>query len=255
MEKPAIPFREPIGIIGAMHTEVELLIEELEDAHALDKGGMTLHAGMLEGCSVVVAQCGVGKVNAAACTQTVVDAGVGAVVSTGAAGALGADLEIGDFAVATGCVQHDVDLTALGYELGQVPGSPVVLPVDAPLSSRLESSIAASGVHVVRGCMATGDMFVCDVADRQRIYDAFGAVCCDMETAAIAQVCHARGVPFAAVRAISDKADGAQPESYDAFEDAAAHASSRAVHTMLAAIGDPQPRTSDNESQDRREGE
>ena len=225
----------PLAIIGAMKTEVERLVDALQDARVLDLCGVAAHAGILEGCDVVIVQCGTGKVNAAACAQAVIGAGVRAVVNTGAAGSLDSTVGIGDFVVATDCVQHDVDLCNFGYELGQVPGLPVAFEADEGISRELAQAVAATGAHVERGRVASGDLFVRTIDDRQRIAQAFGAICCEMEGAAIAQVCHVRGVPFAIVRSISDNADGAQPESYDDFENAAAWASSRAVHAMLSA--------------------
>lgn len=231
-----------VGIIGAMDVEVELLRERLLDQEVTSALGMDFVEGRLGEKDVVVVKCGVGKVNAAVCVQALVDRfGVTHLVNTGIAGSLDPEgLDVGDLVVATDCVQHDFSVAPLGYAPGLVPGRErVEFVADARMREVALATAAevASDVRVVAGRVASGDQFVSAEADRARIVSMFGAVCCEMEGAAIAQVATLNGVPFAVVRAISDK-PGAQDQTvtYAQFEQAAAHHCARIVAHMVAAL-------------------
>lgn len=231
-----------VGIIGAMDVEVELLRERLLDQEVTSALGMDFVEGRLGEKNVVVVKCGVGKVNAAVCAQALVDRfGVTHLVNTGIAGSLDPEgLDVGDLVVATDCVQHDFSVAPLGYAPGLVPGRERVEFVAGARMREVALATAAevaSDVRVVAGRVASGDQFVSAEADRARIVSMFGAVCCEMEGAAIAQVATLNGVPFAVVRAISDK-PGAQDQTvtYAQFEQAAAHHCARIVAHMVAAL-------------------
>ena len=112
-----------IGIIGAMETEVSALKEAMKVDRIITKAGMNFYEGNLEGAQAVVVQCGVGKVNAAMCVQILADLFHAThILNTGVAGSLNADLDIGDILVSEKAIQHDVDVSALGYQLGKIPG-------------------------------------------------------------------------------------------------------------------------------------
>ncbi|MDI9590782.1 MAG: 5'-methylthioadenosine/adenosylhomocysteine nucleosidase [Acidobacteriota bacterium] len=216
-----------IGIIGAMEVEVEQLVGLLEDGHATTVSGMTFHEGTLGETQVVIVRCGVGKVSAAMCAQTLIDRfGAEQVINTGVAGSLDASLDIGDLVVSTDAVQHDMDVTGLGYPPGHVPELDK-LEFDASDELRAVVCKAAAEVApdttVVEGRVASGDQFVITQGQRDFIISTFGASCCEMEGAAIAHVCHRNDVPFVIVRAISDKADGTSVVEYRVFEREAAH--------------------------------
>ena len=217
-----------------MDSEVELLVRTLVDPQDIQVGPVEIAAGVLHGCSVLVARSGVGKVNAASAALALVSLGASSVLNTGAAGGLGGDLSIGDFVVATDLMHHDVDVCNMGYELGQVPGMPVSYEATPELADAMADAIAQTAcAQVHRGRIVSGDAFVRDLDERQRIAELFGALCCDMESAAISQVCATSGVPYAVVRAISDLADGSMPERYLDFETKAAHASADALMAYL----------------------
>ena len=215
-----------IGIIGAMQSEVELLHERMEDARFETHIGISYATGRLSGKDVVVCQCGIGKVNAGVCAAIMIDAfGVDAVINTGVAGSLDASVDIGDIVVATDAVQHDMDVAALGYVRGHVPGEESPFFESSP--KLRQTIIAAAGVvapdiRAIEGRIASGDQFVSDAQLKDAIVEAFGASCCEMEGASIAQVCHKANVPFCVVRAISDKADGSAHMDYPTFQAKAA---------------------------------
>ncbi len=229
-----------IGVIAAMDNEAAYLKGRLENAHESSIAGATFAEGTLEGIPAVVARSGVGKVNAALCVQLLVDRfAVTHVVNTGVAGSLDARIDIGDLVVSTDAVQHDMDVTYLGYEPGQVPQmDQFSFAADADLRARIVQAAAAMApeIGVYEGRVASGDRFICEDADKQLIASRFGALCCEMEGAAIAQACVLNGVPFVIVRAISDKADGSQTELYQEFEDKAAEHCAHIVERVFSDL-------------------
>lgn len=225
-----------VGIIGAMDSEVESLKARVENAKVTELSGMEFCEGAIEGVSVVVVKCGVGKVHAAMCAQTLACCfGVTHVINTGVAGALGEVLEVGDIVVSTDAVEHDMDVTPLGYAAGEHPDLKLVaFEADAALrAAALGAANSLEGVNAYEGRVCSGDQFIAGADDKARITSTFGGMCCEMEGASIAHVCHNNGIPFVVVRAISDKADGSANVSYPEFEKAAA---AHCASVVLAAL-------------------
>ena len=225
-----------LGIIGAMEIEVAILKGKLEDAKVTRVGPMEFYEGKLAGCDVVIVQCGVGKVHAAMCTQTLCCMfGVTHIVNTGVAGSLDADLDICDVLVSTDAIQHDMDVTHLGYDVGKVPGLSVrFFEADEMLRKlAFEESERIRPGHTKLGRVATGDQFVNSKELKAKIIENTGAQCTEMEGGAIAQAAYVNGVPFVILRAISDKADDSADMDYPTFEKLAA-ANCAAVTEALA---------------------
>ncbi len=225
-----------LGIIGAMDTEVALLIEKMTDKTVTTIGNMDFFCGHLFQTEVVICQSGVGKVNAAMCAQSMCDRfGVTHLVNTGVAGSLDNRLNIGDVVVSTDAIYHDVDATIFGYAPNQVPGVKTVsFPADQEL---IKLAFAASETlipgHTWRGRVASGDQFIARQERKDQIIQSTGAMCTEMEGAAIAQTAYLNGVPFVILRAISDKADNSAQMAYPIFERKAAEHCA-AVTEMLA---------------------
>ena len=215
-----------LGIIGAMEIEVAILKSKLENQKVTQVGPMEFCEGKLAGCEVVIVMCGVGKVHAAMCTQVLCSQfGVNAIVNTGVAGSLDAQLDICDVLVSTDAVQHDMDVTHLGYDVGKIPGLDVTaFPADGKLMKlAFEESERIRPGHTKTGRVATGDQFVSSQALKDRIIADTAATCTEMEGGAIAQVAYVNRVPFVILRAISDKADDSAEMDYPTFERIAAH--------------------------------
>ena len=227
----------PFGIIGAMDLEVELLKEVMADAAVETIGGCEYASGTIDGVPCVVVQCGVGMINAAACTQALIDRfDVGCVVNTGVAGSLAPEVGVGDVVVATDAVNWVMDVQNLGYAPGQTPGLlSAFLPTSGELRETAAEAARAEGVSIHEGRVASGDRFVREASERQRIASAFDATCCEMEGAAIAQVCQANDVPCAIIRAISDTADGTNAVDYPTFEAAAARQCAAITRRLIGA--------------------
>ena len=216
-----------LGIIGAMRVEVETLKENIVNLKEIEYAGLSFYEGMLEETPVVVVVCGVGKVNAAMCVQSLIDRfAVTHIVNTGVAGSLCAEMDIGDFVISKDAMYHDFDCHSLSnlYPVGQVPGFSVhAFPADEMLVEK--ACAAAQQVHAGHarvGRVASGDQFICDKQVKERIIANTGAICTEMEGAAIAHAAWRNGVPFVVIRAISDKADDSAEMDYPTFEAIAA---------------------------------
>ena len=228
-----------LGIIGAMQVEVEILLGAMEDKTVTEKAGSTFHAGTLNGLPVVVVQCGVGKVNAAMCTQVLCDLfQVTHLVNTGIAGSLCADLDIGDLVVSSDAMYHDVDAVHFGYPMGKVPGMDVTaFPADkAMMDYAFAAAEAVNPGHTKVGRVASGDQFVAEKAVKERIISVTGGLCTEMEGAAIAQTAYRNGLPFVILRAISDKADDSAEMDYPTFERIAAHRCAAVTRAFAASL-------------------
>ena len=228
-----------IGIIGAMDVEVNKFKEQMLGVSTETFSGVEFVSGTLWGHPTVVAVSGVGKVNAAMCVQILCDCyGVTHIVNTGVAGSLCAELDIGDFVISTDAMYHDFTVAPLGYEVGQVPGLPVhSFPADETL--RDAAMAAAQQVHpdhARMGRIASGDQFVSGKEQKKQIIADTGALCTEMEGAAIAHAAWRNGVPFVVIRAISDKADDSAEMDYPTFEAIAAKRCAAVTQNLAAAL-------------------
>ena len=227
-----------LGIIGAMEIEVAILKEKMTDKTVTTVGRMNFCEGKLAGCDVVIVQCGVGKVHAAMCAQTLCDRfGVTHLVNTGIAGSLDAALDIGDLVISVDAMYHDVDVTNFGYVPGQMAGMPASFPADSALvNAAFAAAEAVNPGHTRKGRVASGDQFVCEQGLKDKIIAVTGAACTEMEGAAIAQAAHRNGVPFVIIRAISDKADNSADMDYPTFERIAAHRCAAVTRTFAGML-------------------
>lgn len=223
-----------LGIIGAMDIEVALIKEQLAEPRVTRKAGSDFWEGILRGLPVVIVRCGVGKVNAALCVQILADLfGVTHIVNTGIAGSLDSDLDIGDLVVAEEAMYHDMSVAVFGYPRGQVPGMDVrAFPADFALSQAAIQACQAKGVRFKRGRIVSGDQFIGDSAVKDDILTSCGGLCVEMESAAIAHAAYRNGIPFAILRAISDKADDSATMDYPTFEARAAEDCAAITMTM-----------------------
>ena len=226
-----------IGIIGAMDIEVAGLKADMEIKREILKAKMNFCEGVLKGHDVVVVKSGIVKVNAAVCTQILVDEfQVDAVINTGIAGSLNAKIDIGDIVISTDVVHHDMDAVNFGYEPGQIPQMDVFsFAADETLAKLAEEACLEVNpeISVFHGRIVSGDQFVADKAVKERIVNLFHGYCTEMEGASIAQAAYLNEVPFVILRAISDKADDSASEDYPTFEKKAAQHCINLVEKLL----------------------
>ena len=231
-----------IGIIGAMDSEVTMLQEALADAQICEYAGMRFCAGKLQGTDTVVVKCGIGKVNAAMCVQLLKDRfDVTHIINTGVAGALSPELDIGDIVISEEAVQHDFDLSPIGFRQAEIPPFGLIaFPADKAMQDIARKAVQDTdlGISVLTGRICSGDQFIAGNAQKQSITSRFGGLCAEMEGAAIAQACFANDLPFVILRAISDRADDSGGMSFSEFEAQAAKNCAAIVLRMTAILSE-----------------
>lgn len=224
-----------LGIIGAMDEEVVKIKEHMTQVENKKIASMEFWKGKVKEREVVVVRSGIGKVNAAICTQILADVyHVDAVINTGIAGSLNADINIGDIVLSTDAVEHDMDAVTFGYPLGQVPRMDTFsFKADERLRKIAKETCLRVNpdVEVFEGRVVSGDQFVSDKAKKEWLIENFAGYCTEMEGAAIAHAAYLNDVPFLIIRAISDKADDSASVDYPAFE---AKAIEHSVNLLLA---------------------
>ena len=199
------------------------------------KSGVCYTTGTLGKTEVVTAICGVGKVFAAICTQTMIlRYKPDAIINTGIAGTLSDKVGVLGSVVATALVQHDMDTSPLGDPRGLISGINVIeFPADEKLAEKICQSIETP---YIRGVVASGDCFVADIKKKEDIRDTFNAVACEMEGASVAHVCYMSNIPCCVVRTISDCADGSGELSYEEFRVKAADLSSKIMIKTIESM-------------------
>ena len=229
-----------IGIIGAMQIEVEAICAAMENTETETVGNVTFVCGDLRGKRVVCAKCGIGKVFAAMCAQTMILRYAPAcIINSGVAGTLSDTLTIGQIALAEQVVQHDMDTSPIGDPVGLISGINIIyIPTDPAVTEGLTAAVTAEGVPYQRGTIASGDQFICHTSDKTRIQGHFEAegkpvIACEMEGAAIGQVCYVNGVPYGILRAISDGGDEQAFADYHTFLAAAAETATKVMLSFV----------------------
>lgn len=213
-----------VGVICAMASEAEKLLAAMAEQETKTVGSMEFHLGKIGEKEVVLCVCGIGKVFAAMCAQTMLLAfAPDCLINSGVAGSLTDSLDILDIAVATELVQHDMDTSPLGDPVGMISGiNRVYLPADAALADEICDASDTLGYTAKKGKIASGDQFIASAEQKTRIKTLFDPIACEMEGAAIAQVAFVAGVPFACIRAVSDSYSGKNEMDFAAFATAAA---------------------------------
>ena len=210
------------GIIGAMEEEVAKLKTEMTRVIESKKAGMNFLKGKLFDKDVVVVRSGIGKVNAAICTQILVDDfKIGRVINTGVAGGLYNELEVGDIVISSDALYHDFDVTGFGYKEGVIPRMETsTFTADMELATKAKDicNKVNPDIKCFIGRVVSGDEFVSTNEKKTWLVDTFNGYCTEMEGCGIAHAAYLNHIPFIIVRAISDKADGSAKVDYREFE-------------------------------------
>jgi len=229
-----------IGIIGAMEEEIALLKNNMEIISAKNIVGTDFFMGKMLGKSIVLVRSGIGKVNAAICTQVLIDMyGVDYIINTGVAGSINKDLGVGDIVISNDLLQHDFDTSATGDKLGVIPRlHESTFRADEELVRIAEnaSEVCIKHQKVVVGRIATGDQFISNSNDKERIWNNFKPYCVEMEGAAIAQACYLNKIPFVVIRSMSDSADEEASSNFLEHVDKVASNSSLIVEQMIKEL-------------------
>ena len=208
---------EYIGIITATIEEFEAIKDIMKQAEEIKYYDLTFYKGKINLKNIILVRCGIGKVNAARTTQILTDKfNIKSIINVGSAGGLNNNLEIGDIIIAKELVQHDFDITPFGHEKGYITDTGKFFKCDEELINTFKN-IKIEGIKIMTGIIASGDIFCTDEYMKKKIREKFNADCCEMEGAAIAQVCYLNKVPFLAIRAVSDIPNGKNYIDFDKF--------------------------------------
>lgn len=204
-----------VGVIGAMDTEIKMLVENLENVVESKEVFLKFYEGNFGKTPVVIVKSGVGKVNAGICTQTLITKfGCTHIINTGVAGGIAKELAVMDTVVSTDAIFHDVNAVGFGYDMCEIPGlgttnfpaSLEMLEIAEKAFATLKEENKVKG-KLVKGRVATGDVFVDTREKKMAIKEICNPTCCDMEGAAIGQVAYLYKIPYIIIRSISDLAE------------------------------------------------
>ena len=220
-----------IGIIGAMDTEVDNIKSQVKNKALSTVAGVEFVCGFIDDVNVCVAKCSPGKVNAALCTQAMIDNfDIDMIINVGVACSLSEDVIIKNVVIATDVCEYDIDITALGEPRGFINGLNVIkVKTDDKISEQLSRVAINQGEKIHRGTIASGDTFIADNNLKKMLSEEFGAICGEMEGGAIGHTCAANNIPFAVLRSISDGGNENAQLDYPTFKKIAAEISTAII--------------------------
>ena len=223
-----------------MPEEIKELTAQLEHPVTTTIGDKDYLSGQISGQEVVLVESGIGKVEAAITAEHLItDLKADVVINSGSAGGIGEGLAVGDVVVSTATAYHDVDVTAFGYENGQLPRQPARFTADQSLVAALVKAGAETGLTVRTGLIVSGDQFIASQAQiaviKQKFPDVLSS---EMEGAAVGQVANDHQVPYAVVRAMSDNGDEDAGVSFDEFIIEAGQRSAKMLLQLFANLAE-----------------
>ncbi len=227
-----------VGFICAMDCELDAVTKLFDGLTKKKYGAMDFYCGKIAGHSVVAAKCGVGKVFAAICAQTMIlGFSPDLIINTGVAGNLSEKLRIGDIALSSGVVQHDMDTSPLGDPVGLISGiNKTELESYLPATYVMKDCLNKIGINSDVGIIASGDAFIASPEKKAEIKKRFSAISCEMEGGAVGHACYVNNVKFLVVRAISDDANNSSPEDFPAYCVKVSENSSRAIAEFMSRL-------------------
>lgn len=225
-----------IGIIFALKEELNELLKILTLKKETKKYDLTFYECTLDNKEIILVESGMGKVNSARAAQVLIDImNVNYILNVGVAGSLDSNLKVCDIVVGEKLVQYDYDVEPLGYKKSEIPGIGVYINSDEYLL-KLSKDIETE-TNTYFGIIASGDKFITDEEMSKKIASEYNAICCEMEGAAISQVCYLSKVPFIVIRAISDSINGNNELSFEEFLSISSKKVCDFVHKLLVKIG------------------
>lgn len=213
-----------IGIICAMKEEFELISKDIEIEKTIKKSNLEFLIGTLNKKNVVGVICGIGKVNAAICTQILIsEFSCTHILNSGVAGGIDSKVNFKDVIIAEDLVQHDVDVRKFGYKLGEIPNigtysfkcEKKLLELAEKTCLKICKENKNFNYHI--GRIVTGDQFISDNKLSKNLQETFDALACEMESGSIAQTCYLNNIPFLIIRAVSDTGGDVAENEFNNF--------------------------------------
>ena len=240
-----------LAVLGAMEEEVMLLRDGMTVAGEASHAGILVTRGSFKGAEIALAQCGIGKVNAAICTQMMVDHySPNTLIFSGVAGGLLPNMRVGDLVLASHLIQFDIDLTAFGRRHGELPDRDRMIQSDPDLVQKGAETFdavfadVADAPNLMIGTVVSGDRFVEDSATLRWLQREFGALATEMEGAAVGYTCELNDLPFVVIRGLSDTANESAPGDFEANLETVCRHSFRLLERLIpeAASNADEPR-------------
>ena len=228
-----------IGIIGAMKEEVDAIIDLMNVKKQQTYYGYTFYEGQMNNKAIVLLQGGIGKVNAAVSTTLLLTHyDIDCVINIGSAGGLAVSQNVGDVVISSKVVHHDVDVTAFGREIGEVPDMPRFFMPDTDLLDKVKMILLKQNIPSHVGLIASGDQFICQSSQVEKIKKDFpDAMCAEMEAASIAQVCYVHQKKFIITRSLSDIFNkGENHIQFDEYLKQASLASAKMCYELVSIL-------------------
>ncbi len=227
-----------IAIIAAMHEECDFFRQSFDQAIHSTHLNMQISLATWHDHTVGLIESGIGKVNATLAAQhalSVLKADF--IINTGSAGGIKPGAQIGDFVIADRVCHHDLDISPIGFERGELPNLPIYYQAETVLSDQLMGLCQDMGFTAHHGHIATADTFVYRQDQLDNIEKHFDSVvACEMEAAAVAQVCHLHNKPFVMIRNLSDIAGEHAPVNFQQYIVEAGQKSSALVLALLSGL-------------------
>lgn len=227
------------GIISAMAEELELLLNEMNVEEKTTKANMTFYKGKLGDKNIIAVVCGIGKVNAAICSQILIsEYKVSSIINVGVAGGIGKNIYPGDIVIGTDLVEHDMDTSAFGDPIGQIPRLDTFsFKCDENLvKAALNAANEIEEINTFTGRIVSGDQFIANINKIKWLSETFDAISCEMEGASIAHVCYLNNIPCVVIRSISDNANNGAHMDYEKFLPIAIRNSTTILKNMLKTL-------------------
>lgn len=224
-----------IGIIFAMNEELVEFKKMIEIEKEYNIFDLKFYEGSINDKTLVLVECGIGKVNAARVTQILIDnMNVDYIFNVGVAGGISDKLSVCDIVIGEKLIQHDFDLTAFNHEKGYIPN--VGKYIDSDLYLLNIANSCSEGLNVHRGIIASGDIFCTDKNMSDKINKKFNALCVEMEGASVAQVCFLSHIPFLIIRSISDVPNNNNVITYEEFLEKSSEVVASYVYKIIENI-------------------
>lgn len=221
-----------IGIIGAMDEEISVISSEIKNLTVYDINNMKFYKGKIYNKDIVLVKSGIGMVNASITTTLLFkEFGVDKILFSGVAGSLNRNINVGDIVIADSLVEYLFDATEFGYEIGTIPRMDTSTFRSDILLNKIKNILKNDNIYY--GKILSGDKFVSNLSEKEKLGEKFNALAVDMESASVAHCAHVLGIEFAVIRSISDSLNSSSVMEYTEFVNLAANNSKDVILKIL----------------------
>ena len=221
-----------IGIIGAMDEEISVISSEIKNLTVYDINNMKFYKGKIYGKDIVLVKSGIGMVNASITTTLMFkEFGVDKILFSGVAGSLNRNVNVGDVVIGDSLLEYLFDATEFGYEIGTIPRMDTSIFRSDILLNKIKNILKNDNIYY--GKILSGDKFVSNLSEKEKLGEKFNALAVDMESASVAHCAHVLGIEFAVIRSISDSLNSSSVMEYTEFVNLAANNSKNVILKIL----------------------